>query len=109
MALSDDCRRLASGELIAKQFRRLRGVEAEIAFLLGKDLPPRAAPHSREELVIAIASCHPAIELLESALLNPIPRIGSRRLRICNRMAVSLPALQFPVGRISTSPAKARR
>jgi 2-keto-4-pentenoate hydratase len=60
-----------SGERIAKQFRRMRGVEAEIAFLLGKDLPPRAAPYSREELVDAIASCHPAIELLESALLNP--------------------------------------
>jgi 2-keto-4-pentenoate hydratase len=49
----------------------MRGVEAEIAFLLGKDLPPRAAPYSREELLNAIASCHPAIELLESALLNP--------------------------------------
>ena len=60
-----------SGERVATQFRRMRGVEAEIAFLLGKDLPPRAAPYSREELVNAIASCHPAIELLESALLNP--------------------------------------
>jgi 2-keto-4-pentenoate hydratase len=60
-----------SEDRIAKQYRRMRGVEAEIAFLLGKDLPPRAAPYSREELVNAIASCHPAIELLESALLNP--------------------------------------
>jgi 2-keto-4-pentenoate hydratase len=60
-----------SGERIATQFRRMRGVEAEIAFLLGRDLPPRDAPYSREELVNAIASCHPAIELLESALLNP--------------------------------------
>jgi 2-keto-4-pentenoate hydratase len=60
-----------SGERIAKQYRRMRGVEAEIAFLLGKDLPPRAAPYSREELVNAIASCHPAVELLESALLDP--------------------------------------
>jgi 2-keto-4-pentenoate hydratase len=60
-----------SGERIAKQFRRMRGVEAEISFLLGKDLPPRTAPYSREELVNAIASCHPAIELLESALLDP--------------------------------------
>jgi 2-keto-4-pentenoate hydratase len=60
-----------SGERIAKQFRRIRGVEGEIAFLLGKDLPPRAAPYSREELVNAIASCHPAIELLESGLLDP--------------------------------------
>jgi 2-keto-4-pentenoate hydratase len=62
---------LISEDPIAKQYRRMRGVEAEIAFLLGNDLPPRAAPYSREELVNAIASCHPAIELLESALLNP--------------------------------------
>jgi 2-keto-4-pentenoate hydratase len=61
----------ASGDRIAKQFRRMRGVEGEIAFLLGKDLPPRLTPYSREELVNAIASCHPAMELLESALLDP--------------------------------------
>jgi 2-keto-4-pentenoate hydratase len=60
-----------SGERIAKHLRRLRGVEAEIAFLMGKDLPPRSTPYLREELVDAIASCHPAIELLESGLLNP--------------------------------------
>ena len=60
-----------SGATLAMGNRRLRGVEAEIAFLLGKDLPPRAEPYSREELVDAIASCHPAIELLESALLDP--------------------------------------
>jgi 2-keto-4-pentenoate hydratase len=60
-----------SGERIAREYRRLRGVEAEIAFLIGEDLPPRAAPYSRAELVEAIASCHPAIELLESGLLNP--------------------------------------
>lgn len=60
-----------NGSRMAKQFRRIRGVEAEIAFLLGKDLPPRSTPYSREELVDAIASCHPAIELLESGLLDP--------------------------------------
>jgi 2-keto-4-pentenoate hydratase len=60
-----------SGGLIAKEMRRLRGVEAEIAFLLGKDLPPRSTPYTREEVLEAIASCHPAIELLESGLLNP--------------------------------------
>jgi 2-keto-4-pentenoate hydratase len=61
----------ANGSRVAKQFRRMRGVEAEIAFLLGKDLPPRSTTYTREELVDAIASCHPAIELLESALLDP--------------------------------------
>ena len=50
-----------SGERIARQYRRLRGVEAEIAFLMGKDLPPRSTPYSRAELIDAIASCHPAV------------------------------------------------
>ena len=44
---------------------RYRGLEAEIAFLLGEDLPPRAtlytsgAPYTLEEIIAAIASCHP--------------------------------------------------
>lgn len=60
-----------SGDRIPGQYRRMRGVEAEIAFLMGQDLPPRAAAYSRAEVLDAIASCHPAIELLESALLDP--------------------------------------
>lgn len=43
-----------------------RGVEAEIAVRMGRDLPPRDAPYSREEVLAAIASAHPAIELLQS-------------------------------------------
>ncbi len=60
-----------SGSLIANKFRRLRGVEAEIAFLIGKDLPPRRARYTREEVVAAVASCHPAIELVESGFFDP--------------------------------------
>lgn len=60
----------ASGDRIASAFRRLRGVEAEIAFCLGKDLPRRAKPYSREEVIDAIESAHPAIELLESAYFD---------------------------------------
>jgi 2-keto-4-pentenoate hydratase len=60
-----------NGGRIATEYCRMRGVEAEIAFLMGKDLPPRSTPYSRQEVVEAIASCHPAIELLESALLDP--------------------------------------
>lgn len=51
--------------------RRLRGLEAEISFKLGKDLPPRATPYTREEVIDAIESCHPAIEELESGLTVP--------------------------------------
>jgi len=50
---------------------RFRGLEAEIAFLIGKDLPPRKTAYSRDEVVAAIASCHPAIEVLESGLVDP--------------------------------------
>ena len=50
---------------------RYRGVEAEIAFRMGADLPPRETPYTREEVTAAIASMHPAIEVLESALVDP--------------------------------------
>jgi len=50
---------------------RYRVLEGEIAFLLGKDLPARATPYTREEVVAAIASCHPIIEELESGLIDP--------------------------------------
>jgi len=49
----------------------LRGVEAEIAFRLGADLPARDAPYHREDIVAAIASCHPAIEVLQSRFTTP--------------------------------------
>jgi 2-keto-4-pentenoate hydratase len=54
----------------SKQWR-YRGLEAEIAFLIGEDLPARETLYTREEIVAAIASCHPAIEVLESGLADP--------------------------------------
>ena len=44
----------------------LRGLEAEVAFRMATGLPPRSTPYAREEVVEAIASCHAAIEELES-------------------------------------------
>jgi 2-keto-4-pentenoate hydratase len=52
--------------------RRYRGLEAEISFLIGDDLPPREMTYSMDEVVAAIASCHPAIEVMESGLLDPL-------------------------------------
>ncbi|HTZ89388.1 MAG TPA: hypothetical protein VMA71_03555 [Alloacidobacterium sp.] len=60
-----------SGQTLSKSHRRYRGVEAEIAFRLGKDLPVREKPYSREEVTSAIASAHPVIELLEPAFIDP--------------------------------------
>ena len=61
----------AGGSVLTGPRCRFRGLEAEIAFLMGQDLPPRAIPYTRDEVVAAIASCHPAIEVLESGLVDP--------------------------------------
>ncbi len=50
---------------------RYRGLEAELAFYLGQDLPARATAYTREEVERAIQSCHPAIEVLESGFEDP--------------------------------------
>jgi 2-keto-4-pentenoate hydratase len=63
---------MAPSESIIDGTRRFRGLESEIAFLMGKDLPPRAAPYSMDEVVAAIESCHPVIEVIESGLLDPL-------------------------------------
>jgi 2-keto-4-pentenoate hydratase len=45
---------------------RLRGIEAEVAFRFGLALPARAEPYGEAEVGAAIASIHPAIELVET-------------------------------------------
>jgi 2-keto-4-pentenoate hydratase len=61
-----------SGSTLSGDRWRYRGLEAEIAFLVGEDLPPRATPYSREEVLAAMASCHPVIEVLETAFADPV-------------------------------------
>ena len=50
---------------------RYRVMEAEIAYLMETDLPARVERYSEEEVFAAVASCHPAIEVLESGLTDP--------------------------------------
>ncbi len=68
-----------NGSLFRGAMHRLHGVEAEIAFRIGTDLPPRSTPYTREEIVAAVASCHPAIEIVEAAFIDPraVPREAS--------------------------------
>jgi 2-keto-4-pentenoate hydratase len=42
-------------------------VEPEIAFTLGRELPPRAKPYAPAEVAAAVATCHPAMEIAASA------------------------------------------
>lgn len=61
----------STGVTLTGERWRYRGLEAEIAFLVGHDLPPRTQPYTRDEVLAAMASCHPAIELLEPAFADP--------------------------------------
>ncbi|HEY4009370.1 MAG TPA: 2-keto-4-pentenoate hydratase [Acidobacteriaceae bacterium] len=67
-----------TGSTLAGERWRFRGLEAEIAFLVGRDLPPRTQPYTREETLAAMASSHPAIEVLEPAFEDPfkVPRLA---------------------------------
>jgi 2-keto-4-pentenoate hydratase len=56
----------ASPATLSSRAYPLRGLEAEVAFRIGNDLPPRSKPYSRSEVIDGIASCHAAIEELES-------------------------------------------
>ncbi len=58
--------------ILAGPRHRFRGLEGEIAFHIGHALPPRATPYTREEVTAAIGSCHPAIEVLETAIADPM-------------------------------------
>lgn len=46
------------------------GVEAEIAFRFGRDLPARGDPYSRAEIMDAIAGAHVAMELVDTRLAD---------------------------------------
>jgi 2-keto-4-pentenoate hydratase len=53
--------------LPASRFHAL-GVEAELAFRFGRSLVARGQPYTRDEVVGAIESVHPAIEIVDSRL-----------------------------------------
>lgn len=44
----------------------MRVAEAEFAFRMARDLPPREQPYSVEEVLAAVATLHPAIEVPDS-------------------------------------------
>ena len=44
----------------------MRVAEAEFAFRMGRDLPPRGQPYSVDEVLDAVATLHPAIEVPDS-------------------------------------------
>lgn len=62
--------RASPAVLSALAFRQ-RGVEAEVAVRLTRDLPPRPRGYGRDEVADAIDALYPAIEVLQSRFLEP--------------------------------------
>ena len=60
----------------------MRVAEAEFAFRMGRDLPPRAAPYAVDEVMAAVASLHPAIEIPDSRFTH-YEKLGALQL-ICD-------------------------
>lgn len=56
----------ASGTALAAADFHLLGIEGELAYRMGDDLPPIAGGYDRNRVTAAIASLHAAIELVDS-------------------------------------------
>jgi len=46
------------------------GIEAEIVYRLGRDLPAREQPYTREDVLAAVASVHPAFEICDTRFVT---------------------------------------
>ncbi|HWA46224.1 MAG TPA: hypothetical protein VHA10_23610 [Hypericibacter adhaerens] len=57
---------LADGGATPLGSNHMRVAEVEFAFRMGRDLPPRAAAYSTEEVLAAVDTLHPAIEIPDS-------------------------------------------
>lgn len=60
----------APGALLSLGCNRMAVAEPEFAFRMGRDLPPRCAAYAVDEVVSAISSLHPAIEVPDSRFTN---------------------------------------
>ena len=65
---------------------QMRCAEAEFAFRMAKALPPRPTPYGVDEVLDAVATLHPAIELPDSRF-DDVTRVGAAQLIADNACA----------------------
>jgi 2-keto-4-pentenoate hydratase len=65
---------------------RMRVAEPEFAFRMGRDLPPRGSAYREAEVLAAVASLHPAIEIPDSRY-GDFARVGAAQLIADNACA----------------------
>ena len=104
---------VADGGVVSLGNTLMRVAEVEFAFRMGLDLPPRSRAYATDEVVDAVASLHPAIEVPDSRYEN-FTAVGAPQLiadNACGHLFVLGPAAtadwraldlaaERPVGRI---------
>ncbi|MBR1131244.1 2-keto-4-pentenoate hydratase [Bradyrhizobium iriomotense] len=61
---------IADGGTASMKGNEMRVGEPEFAFRMGRDLPPRATPYTVDEVLAAVGSFHPAIEIPDSRFVD---------------------------------------
>ncbi|MBW7972846.1 fumarylacetoacetate hydrolase family protein [Bradyrhizobium sp. BR 10289] len=61
---------IADGGTAPMTGNEMRVGEPEFAFRMGRDLPPRATPYTVDEVLAAVESLHPAIEIPDSRFVD---------------------------------------
>lgn len=77
---------IADGGLCPLGTNQMRVAEVEFAFQMGKALPARAKPYSLDQVLEAVSTLHPAIELPDSRL-KPFETAGAAHLIADNACA----------------------
>ena len=79
-------RAFQSGASVPMVNNLMKVAEAEFAFRMARDLPPRASAYSMEEVLDAVASLHPAIEIPDSRYRD-FAKVGAAQLIADNACA----------------------
>ena len=75
-----------SGAMVPSAGNRMRVAEPEFAFTMAQDLPPRPEPYTLQQVMAAVATLHPAIEVPDSRLA-PFTQAGEAQLLADNACA----------------------
>lgn len=68
-----------SGASVPSAGNHMRVAEPEFAFVMAQDLPPQATPYTQQQVMNAVASLHPALEVPDSRL-DPFTAAGEAQL-----------------------------
>ena len=77
---------MESGATVPSADNRMRVAEPEFAFVMAQDLPPQAEPYTQQQVMAAVASLHPALEVPDSRM-EPFTAAGEAQLLADNACA----------------------